>query len=83
MTTEFCKYLVREKFCLDIDISDGDVKALHNFTGGVALATEVLIGQIKNESSIKKLVKNIETKNFATKEEILKFSFAQTFESLE
>ncbi|MCB5284060.1 MAG: hypothetical protein LHW45_00475 [Candidatus Cloacimonetes bacterium] len=80
---EFCKYLVREKFCLDIDISDGDVKALHNFTGGVALATEVLIGQIKNESSIKKLVKNIETKNFATKEEILKFSFAQTFESLD
>ncbi|MCB9341209.1 MAG: NB-ARC domain-containing protein [Gelidibacter sp.] len=79
---EFFNYLVNEKFKINTPISPKVIDKFFHFTGGVPLATEFLLGQVGIKNPIERLVAKIENKEFARKEEILEFSYNESFELL-
>jgi hypothetical protein len=75
---EFVNYLYYEKFCSNGNINTSDIKALYENTGGLPLATEFFIGQLKRYDSLKEIINKIKT-NRIGKDDILKFSFEESF----
>lgn len=80
---EFFKYLYNEKFHVPEKLEKSTIKKFYSFSGGVALATEFLLGQVNSSTSLNKILHKIENKEFSRKEEVLEFSYKESFKMLD
>jgi tetratricopeptide (TPR) repeat protein len=78
---KFVDYLANDKFMLNFVVSKYNKDKLYKFSGGVPLATEYILSQVTSLDDINKVIKKIENKNI-DKENILEFSYTETFNNL-
>ncbi len=79
--TEFVSNLVTEKFPIKDKIGADTIRKLYDFTGGLPLATEFILGQISDQHSLQKILKKIK-ENENSKNDILEFSYNESFSLL-
>ncbi len=75
---EFINYLCSTKFCISYQINQNNINKLWNFTGGLPLATEFIIGQISDRNQLDKILTKIESADI-TKDNMLAFSYNESF----
>jgi len=79
---DFVRYLANSKYFISKRLDDSIVEKLYQITGGLALATEYIVGQLANSDKNPMHIIERFTTHLSSKDNILDFSFTESFNLL-